>query len=76
MRPPPKGQKENRPGSHPAGAELPPLCRGGESEALHRPRQTTPIEVSPRLRMIASIQGGGYTPGTAEYEATISSGSR
>ena len=77
MRPPPKGQKENCPGSHPAGAELPPLRRGGESEALHRPRQTAPpIEVSPRLRMIASIQGGDYTPGTAEYEATISSGSR
>ena len=71
MRPPPKGQKENCPGSHPAGAELPPLRRGGESEAL-----PPPIEVSPRLRMIASIQGGDYTPGTAEYEATISSGSR
>lgn len=75
MRPPPKGQKENRSGSHPAGAELPPLRRGASPKPSTAHDRPPPIEVSPRLRMIASIQGD-YTPGTAEYEATISSGSR
>ncbi len=76
MRPPPKGQKENHPGSHPAGAELPSLCRGGESEALHRPRQTAPYRGESTVAHDRQHTGGDYTPGTAEYEATISSGSR